>query len=69
MGIIVQRKLLLAVVGRQNTPVNFTNGNAYYIKCINALIKVGCFVHTFKDVLTATNPKLPLGCTQPPIHV
>ena len=33
------------------------------------LIKMGCVIYTFKGVLTATNPKLPSGCNQTPIHV
>ena len=32
------------------------------------LIKMGCIIYTFKGVLTATNPKLPLGCNQTPMR-
>ena len=33
------------------------------------LLKMGCFVYTFKGVLTVINSKLPLGCLSTPMHV
>ena len=32
-------------------------------------VKIGCFVYIFKGVLTTKKVKLPLGCTQTPMHV
>ena len=36
---------------------------------LGTLLKMGCFVYTFKGVLTVMNTKLPLGCLSTPMHV
>ena len=47
---------------------HYSYSYALYMHQIATLIKMGCIIYTFKGVLTATNPKLPLGCIQTPMH-